>query len=65
MKVMVCIPMEVSCDTTGRKELKDATAKRLLDEGLDNVLKANLASGFFLVRKPEKVPGFGPDGKPE
>ena len=64
MKVMVCIPMEIDIDTYGRKENKEAVRAKLMAQGLD-ILKPNLTAGFFLVRKPERVPGFGADGKPE
>lgn len=73
MKVMVCIPMEIDIDTYGRKESKEAVRAKLLatmGEGTEErpailQLIPNLQRGYFLVRKPEKVPGFDSNGQPK
>ena len=62
MKVMICIPMEVDVQTTKRTEMKSAVQKAMLatigeGPGLMTLLP-KVREGQFLVRAPERIPGF-------
>ena len=61
MKVMICIPMEVNVETTKRTEMKLAVQRAMLElgegKGLTSLLP-KVKEGRFLVRAPEKIPGF-------